>query len=89
MDLIWWLIPGLVAGLLAAVWRGSKGYTALGDVVVGMIGAVFGGWVFDTLGMRALTPSLPGSVLMAFSGAVLLLLFLRATRRRPVRRRVE
>ena len=49
MDILTWLIVGLVAGVLASfVVRG--GYGLLGDIVVGIVGAFIGGWIFGKMG---------------------------------------
>jgi len=47
----------------------------LGDLVIGVIGAIVGGWVFGILGLAS--TSLIGSLIMATAGAVLLILGLR------------
>ena len=81
MDLISWLIVGLVAGVAAALLVGSAGYGLVGDVVVGMIGAVVGGAIFRDLHWRAPLPGLPGVIAVALLGAVLLLVGLRVLKR--------
>src|SRR5918994_575590 len=78
MDLLTWIIVGLVAGLLASAVVGGIGYGLLGDIVVGMVGAVLGGWLFSTLGISLPVPGLAGTILVAFIGAVVLLLLIRA-----------
>ncbi len=83
MDLLTWLIVGLIAGLLATFALGGIGYGILGDIIVGIVGAVVGGWLFSELGWSAPFGGLPGTVFIAFIGAVLLLVVLRAVRRSP------
>ena len=80
MDLITWLAVGLLAGLIAAALVGGIGL--LGDIAVGMVGAVLGGWLFGALGIRVPFHGLPGTVLVASVGAVVLLVLIRALRRR-------
>ena len=80
MDLLTWLIVGLVAGLLASYAVGGIGYGLLGDIVVGIIGAIFGGWLFGALNIGTPFGGLAGTIFVAFIGAVLLLLILRALR---------
>lgn len=77
MDIITWLIVGLVAGVAAALLVGSAGYGLIGDVVVGMFGAVVGGALFREAGWRAPFTGLAGVITVALVGAVLLLLILR------------
>ena len=50
MDLLTWLIVGLVAGVLASMVMGGTGYGLIGDIIIGILGAFVGGWVFRKLG---------------------------------------
>jgi uncharacterized membrane protein YeaQ/YmgE (transglycosylase-associated protein family) len=50
-SLIGWVIIGLIAGWLTGKVTRGAGYGCLGDVVLGMVGAVIGGWIFDKLGI--------------------------------------
>jgi uncharacterized membrane protein YeaQ/YmgE (transglycosylase-associated protein family) len=64
---------------------GGIGYGILGDILIGILGAVFGGWVFGQMGWGSPFPGLAGMIFVAFIGAVLLLLIvrlIRGTRRR-------
>jgi uncharacterized membrane protein YeaQ/YmgE (transglycosylase-associated protein family) len=86
MDIITWLVVGLVAGLLAsAVLRGS-GLGILGDIAVGIGGAFVGGWAFRELGWHAPFAGMPGVITVAFVGAVIVLLGLRLLQRVTARR---
>jgi uncharacterized membrane protein YeaQ/YmgE (transglycosylase-associated protein family) len=78
MDLVTWLVVGLIAGLLASFAIGGVGYGLLGDIVVGIVGAVIGGWLFARLNIKVPFGGLAGTVFVAFTGAVVLLLVLRA-----------
>ena len=50
MHLLWWIIVGLVAGWATGkIMRGS-GYGPLMDIVIGIIGAVIGGWIMNSFG---------------------------------------
>ena len=80
MDLLTWLIVGLVAGVLASMVMGG-GYGLIGDIIIGIIGAFIGGWIFRTLGTSVPIAGLPGVILVAFIGAVVLLFVLRLIRR--------
>jgi uncharacterized membrane protein YeaQ/YmgE (transglycosylase-associated protein family) len=80
MDIIIWLVVGLVAGLLAsAVVRGS-GFGILGDIVLGIVGSFVGSWAFRELGWRQPFAGLAGVITVAFLGAVLILLIARLIR---------
>ncbi|HEX9940756.1 MAG TPA: GlsB/YeaQ/YmgE family stress response membrane protein [Thermoanaerobaculia bacterium] len=80
MDILTWIIVGLVAGVLASFVVGG-GYGLLGDIVVGIVGAFIGGWIFSKMGWSAPFGGLPGTIFVAFIGAVVLLLLLRLIRR--------
>lgn len=79
MDILTWLIVGLVAGVLASFVVG-RGYGLLGDIVIGIIGAFLGGWLFRQMGWHTFG-GLAGTIFVAFIGAVVLLLLLRLIRR--------
>jgi uncharacterized membrane protein YeaQ/YmgE (transglycosylase-associated protein family) len=74
------LIVGLLAGWLAGRVVG-EGYGLVGDMVVGVFGALIGAWLFRTLGIRMPLSGLPGTILVAFLGAIVLLFLLRLIRR--------
>jgi uncharacterized membrane protein YeaQ/YmgE (transglycosylase-associated protein family) len=80
MDLLTWLVVGLVAGVLASMVMGG-GYGLIGDIVIGIVGAFIGGWIFRMLGTSVPIGGLPGVILVAFIGAVVLLFVLRLIRR--------
>ena len=77
--LIWFLLIGLIAGWLAGQVMRGGGYGIVGDMIVGVIGAFLGGWLFSLLGISA--GGLIGSIITAFVGAVVLIAILRAIRR--------
>lgn len=80
MDLITWLIVGLVAGLLASAITKDSSFGFLGDIAVGIAGAVVGGWAFTQLGWKAPLTGLAGVIVVAFLGAVVVLLAVRLLR---------
>jgi len=78
-SLIWFLLIGLIAGWLAGkVMRG--GFGVVGDMIVGVIGAFIGGWLFGRLGVSG-GGGLLGAIFTAFIGAVILIFLLRLIRR--------
>jgi uncharacterized membrane protein YeaQ/YmgE (transglycosylase-associated protein family) len=86
MGILSWIVVGLIAGFLAGVVVKGGGYGCIGDVIVGVIGGLLGGFIasyFFHVGDPMSGINLP-SILIAFGGAVLLLLVLRllAGRRR-------
>ena len=81
MDLLTWLIVGLVAGVLASFVAGG-GFGLIGDIIIGIIGAFIGGWIFRSLGVSSPFGGLAGTIFVAFIGAVVLLFLLRLVRGR-------
>lgn len=74
-----WLVVGLVAGVLAALVVGG-GYGILANIVIGIVGAFIGGWLFRAMDWSAPFSGLAGTIFVAFIGALLLLLILRLLR---------
>ncbi len=74
MSLLWFLIIGLAAGWIAGELMRGDGFGLLGNIVVGVVGALVGGFLFDLLGISAY--GLIGSLIMAVVGAVVLLFLL-------------
>ena len=71
MNLIWFLIIGLIAGWLAGLIMKGKGFGLIGNLIVGVIGALLGGWLFGLLGIGA--HGLIGALVAALVGAIILL----------------
>jgi uncharacterized membrane protein YeaQ/YmgE (transglycosylase-associated protein family) len=67
---IYWIVVGLIAGWLAGKVMKGGGYGVVMDIVLGILGALLGGWVFGLLGLHA--GGLIGSIIVAFIGAVIL-----------------
>ena len=76
MDVLTWLIVGLVAGVLASFVMGGIGYGILGDIIVGIVGAVLGGFLFRALGLGSPFAGIAGQIFVAFIGAIVLLVIL-------------
>jgi uncharacterized membrane protein YeaQ/YmgE (transglycosylase-associated protein family) len=85
MDLLTWLVVGLVAGLLASLVMGGTGFGLLGDIIIGIVGAFVGGWLFSKMGVSSPFGGLAGVIFPAFIGAVVLLFLLRLLRRASAR----
>ncbi len=76
MDILTWIIVGFLAGVLASLIVGGYGLAA--DIVVGIVGAFIGGWLFSREGWHAPFTGLAGTVFVAFVGALILLVVLHA-----------
>jgi uncharacterized membrane protein YeaQ/YmgE (transglycosylase-associated protein family) len=79
MGILSWIVVGLVAGWLAGMVMKGGGYGLVGDIVVGVVGGLLGGWIATTFlhigaGMSGINLE---SILVAFAGAVILLVLLR------------
>jgi uncharacterized membrane protein YeaQ/YmgE (transglycosylase-associated protein family) len=83
MDLLTWIIVGLIAGVLASLVVGG-GFGIIADIVIGIVGAFVGAWLFRALGVSSPFGGLAGTIFVAFVGAAVLLLILRAVRGRRV-----
>ena len=74
-GLLVWIIVGLVAGFLASHFVKGGGYGLIGDLIVGLLGAVVGGFLIGFFVHT--TVGLLGSIVVAFIGAVILLFVVR------------
>jgi uncharacterized membrane protein YeaQ/YmgE (transglycosylase-associated protein family) len=79
-TLLLWIAIGLIAGWLASAVAGG-GYGVIGDIVVGVVGAFLGGYLFRALHIASPFHGLAGTIFVAFIGAVVLLVILRLIRR--------
>jgi uncharacterized membrane protein YeaQ/YmgE (transglycosylase-associated protein family) len=79
MSILAWLVVGLIAGWLASQVMRGGGYGLIGDIIVGVVGALLGGFLATTfLKMpNAVNGINLTSILVAFVGAVILLAILR------------
>ncbi|MDD5080358.1 MAG: GlsB/YeaQ/YmgE family stress response membrane protein [Candidatus Omnitrophica bacterium] len=67
---VWFLLIGAVIGWLAGLIVRGRGFGLLGDIVVGIVGAMLGGWIARAMGLY--TSSSIGAFLVALAGAVIL-----------------
>lgn len=79
MHIFWFLLIGLAAGWLAGQIMKGGGFGLMGDLVVGVIGALLGGFLFDLFGLHAI--GLLGNLVMATVGAIVLIALLRVIKR--------
>jgi uncharacterized membrane protein YeaQ/YmgE (transglycosylase-associated protein family) len=78
MSVLAWVILGLIAGFIASKIVNRAGEGVLLDIVLGIIGAVVGGWLFRTFGMTGVTGLNIYSMLVAVIGAVVVLVIYHA-----------
>jgi uncharacterized membrane protein YeaQ/YmgE (transglycosylase-associated protein family) len=79
MHLIWFLLVGLVAGWLAGHFMKGSGYGVVGDILLGVVGAFVGGFLFRLVGLSA--HGTLGSIVMATIGAMVLVAVVRALKK--------
>ena len=80
-QVVIWIVVGGIAGLLADAVVKGIGVGLVGAIIVGILGAFIGGWLFGVLGI-SIGAGIVSDIITAFIGAVVLLLLLRAIRRR-------
>ena len=81
MYILWWIIVGLIAGWLTGKLMKGSGYGALMDIVVGIVGAVIGGFVMSFFGESGVNGFNLYSFIVALVGACILIAIVRAVRR--------
>ncbi|MHB8136722.1 MAG: GlsB/YeaQ/YmgE family stress response membrane protein [Anaerolineaceae bacterium] len=79
MGLLSWIVVGLIAGWLAGLIMRGSGFGLIGNIIVGVIGGLLGGWLASSVfhigpGMSGINF---GSIMIAFLGAIVLILILR------------
>lgn len=83
MSLLAWLVVGLIAGFLASKVVNKTGEGLVMDIVLGVVGAIVGGFLFNMLGYAGASGINIYSIFVAFVGAVVvLMLYHMAFRRR-------
>jgi uncharacterized membrane protein YeaQ/YmgE (transglycosylase-associated protein family) len=75
MEILWFILIGIAAGWLAGQFMKGGGYGLLGDLILGVVGALLGGWLCHLAGVAAV--GLLGQLVIATLGAILLLFLLR------------
>jgi uncharacterized membrane protein YeaQ/YmgE (transglycosylase-associated protein family) len=78
--LVLWLIVGAVAGFLAGLIVKGYGFGLVGNIIVGIVGAAFGGWLLPQLGLFT-GGDIVSTIITAVIGAVILLFLLGLIRR--------
>ena len=84
MSFLAWIVLGLLAGFIASKLVNKTGEGMLMDIVLGVVGAVVGGWLFHTFGMAGVSGVNLYSLVVAVIGAVVFLVVYHALTRRRV-----
>lgn len=81
MSILAWIVLGLIAGFIASKLVNKQGEGFLLDIVLGIVGAVIGGWLFNMFGAAGVTGFNIYSLIVAVIGAVIFLVIYHAIRR--------
>jgi uncharacterized membrane protein YeaQ/YmgE (transglycosylase-associated protein family) len=73
MSFIAWIVLGLIAGFIASKIVNKSGEGLLLDILLGVVGAVVGGWLFNVFGMAGVTGFNVYSLVVAVLGAIVFL----------------
>jgi uncharacterized membrane protein YeaQ/YmgE (transglycosylase-associated protein family) len=73
MSILAWLVLGLISGFIASKVVNKSGEGMVLDIVLGIIGAFVGGWLFSTFGQAGVTGLNLYSMLVAVVGAIVVL----------------
>jgi uncharacterized membrane protein YeaQ/YmgE (transglycosylase-associated protein family) len=82
MSFLAWIVLGLIAGFIGSKLINKRGEGLVLDIILGIVGAVVGGWLFSTFGMSGVTGLNLYSLLVAVVGAVVVLVIYHALFRR-------
>jgi len=81
MSILAWIVLGLVAGFIGSKIVNKSGEGLIRDIVLGVIGAVVGGWLFSAFGASGVTGLNLYSLLVAVIGAIVVLVAYHAIRK--------
>ncbi len=81
MSILAWIVLGLIAGFIGSKIVNKSGEGVILDILLGIVGAVLGGWLFSRFGAAGVTGLNLYSLLVAVVGSVLFLVIYHAIRR--------
>ena len=81
MSFLAWIVLGLVAGFIGSKIVNKRGEGLILDIILGVIGAIVGGWLFTAFGASGVTGLNLYSLLVAVVGAIVVLVLYHAIRR--------
>lgn len=82
MSFLAWIILGLIAGFIGSKIVNKRGEGILLDIILGIVGAIVGGWLFSVFGAHGVTGLNLYSLLVAVIGAIVVLWIYHALVRR-------
>ena len=81
MSFLAWIVLGLIAGFIGSKIVNKRGEGLLLDIILGIVGAIVGGWLFSIFGAGGVTGLNLYSLLVAVVGAIVVLVVYHAIRR--------
>lgn len=84
MSFVAWLILGLIAGFIGSKIVNKRGEGILLDIILGIVGAIVGGWVFSLFGAGGVSGLNLYSMIVAVIGSIVVLVIYHALFRRSV-----
>ena len=85
MSIIAWIVVGIIGGFIGSLVVNKRGQGILGDLFLGVIGAVVAGWAFNQFGRSGVTGINLYSMLVSAAGATVVLVLYHALRGSPAR----
>jgi len=82
MSFLAWIILGLIAGFIGSKVVNKSGEGVLLDIILGIVGAIVGGWLFTAFGAQGVTGLNIYSIIVAAIGAIVVLVIYHALFRR-------
>jgi uncharacterized membrane protein YeaQ/YmgE (transglycosylase-associated protein family) len=80
MPILAWVVVGIIGGFIGSMVVNTRGQGLLGDLFLGVIGAVVGGWAFNRFGHSGVTGVNLYSILVSAAGAIVVLVLYHALR---------
>jgi len=81
MSILAWIVLGLIAGFIGSKIVNKTGSGLVVDILLGIVGAVVGGWLFNTFGAAGVSGLNIYSICVAIIGSVVVLIVYHAIRR--------
>ena len=81
MSFLAWIVLGLIAGFIGSKIVNKRGEGIFLDIILGIVGALVGGWLFTTFGASGVTGLNLYSLVVAVLGAIVVLVVYHAIRR--------
>ena len=83
MSILAWIVLGLIAGFISSMIVNRSGEGFFLDIILGIVGAVVGGWIMAAVGGEGVSGLNVYSILVAIGGAVVVLVILHLVRGTP------